>query len=108
MKDYNISSDQLDYEIKEEDVTYLAEHFDNVERYVVVMGLTESEQADVKRMTHTHDNQIAMARCLLLWRQHNPSTATLRKLLEVLLNLKKERIASNVLDWCVQNTLSSK
>ena len=48
MNDYNISSDQLNYEIEEGDVTYLAEHFDNVERYVVVMGLTKSEQTDVQ------------------------------------------------------------
>ena len=99
MSVYNISSDQLDYEIEEGDVTYLAEHFDNVELYLRVMELTRGEQIDVKDKAHAQGNQIAMAECLSLWRRHNPSTATLRTLLEILLSLKKEEIASNVCNY---------
>ena len=95
-KTYNIGSHLLDFEIKDEDVTYLAEHFDNVELYLKVMGLTASEQADVRRMAHVHGNQVAIAECLSLWRQHDPPTATLRKLLEVLVNLKKEEVATKI------------
>ena len=87
---------QLDHEIKDEDLTYLAEHFDNVEHYLRVFGLTTAQKANVRRMVHVHDNQIAMAECLSLWRQRNPSTATLRTLLEILLSLRKGEIASNV------------
>ena len=87
------NSDQLNCEIEEKDITYLAEYFDNVELYVRVFGLTPAEQVDVGRI---RDNQVAMTECLSLWRKHNPSTATLRTLLEILLKLKKEEIASKV------------
>ena len=93
MSDYNISSDQLDLEIEESDVTYLAAYFDDVMLYLRVLGLTNIEQADVRNMAKHHGNQVAMAECLSLWRQHNPSTATLRTLLDILLKLRKEDIA---------------
>ena len=75
MKHHNMSSDQLDCEIEEGDITYLAQHFDNVELYLRVFGLTATEQVNVKKI---QDNHIAMTECLSLWRRHNPSTATLR------------------------------
>ena len=87
------NSDQLDCEIEEIDITYLAGYFDNVELYIKVFGLTVGEQADIRKIS---GNQVAMTACLSLWRQHNPSTATLRELLEILLKLKKEEIASKV------------
>ena len=91
-----MSSDQLDCEIGERDLIMLAEHFDDVELYLRVFGLTTAEQVDVRRMARVHGNQIAMAECLSLWRRHNPSTATLRVLLEILLSLRKEEIASKM------------
>ena len=94
-----MTADQLDCEIEEQDITYLAEHFDNVELYLRVFGLTTAEQVNVRRMVHVHDNQIAMAECLSLWRRHNPSRATLRTLLEILQSLRKEEIASKVCDY---------
>ena len=94
-----MTSDQLDCEIEDADVTCLAQHFDNVELYPSVFGLTTAEQADVRRMVHVNGNQIAMAKCLSLWRGHNPSTATLRALLDILLRLRKEEIASKVCDY---------
>ena len=96
MSYYNISSDQLDLEIEENDVTYLAAHFDDVELYLNILGLTNSEQVDVRKMANLSGNQVAMAKCLLLWRRHNPSVATLRTLVDVLLKLKKEDIAVKI------------
>ena len=96
MKHHNMSSDQLDCEIEEGDITYLAQHFDNVELYLRVFGLTAAEQVNVRRI---QDNHIAMTECLSLWRRHNPSTATLRTLLNILLSLRKEEIASNVCSY---------
>ena len=90
---YCADSDQLDCEIEEKDITYLAKYFDNVELYVRVFGLTPAEMVNVRRI---QDNQIAMAECLSLWRRHNPSRATLKTLLEILLRLRKEEIASKV------------
>ena len=94
-KVYAISSDQLDLVIDDSDMILLAAYFDDVEYYVNVLGLSPAEQTDVKKKASA-GTQIAMNHCLLLWKQHNPSTATLRILLNTLLSLKKEEIASNV------------
>ena len=104
MSDYNISSDQLDLEIEENDVTYLAAQFGDVELYLKVLGLTNSEPVDVRRMANLHGNQIAMAECLSLWRQHNPSNATLKTLLGILLELKKEEVARNICGYFSSNS----
>ena len=93
---YSISSDQLDIEIDDSDMILLAAYFDNVEYYLGVMGLTPAEQTDIKLKKVSEGTQIAMNHCLLVWKRHNPSTATLRTLLEMLLSLKKEETASNV------------
>ena len=99
MSKYSLSSDQIDSEIEEEDATYLAQHFDNVELYLMVFQLTPAEQADVKRMANANGNHIAMAGCLSFWRRHDPSKATLRTLLEKLLKLNKGEIASKVCNF---------
>ena len=98
-EDNRRSSDQTDCEIEEKDIPYLAKHFDNVELYLMVFELTTAEQADVKIIVHVHGNQEAMAKCLSLWRKHNPSTATLRALLDILLRLGREEIATKVCDY---------
>ena len=96
MSDFNISSDQLDIEIEKIDIAYLAGLFDDVELYLYVLGLTISEQVNVKKMAHLNGNQVAMAECLSLWRQHNPSLATLRTLVDILLKLRKEDVAVEI------------
>ena len=90
-----MSNDQLDSEIEDKDIIILADYFDDAEYYLSVLGLSSAEQTDV-RSKATKGNRIAMNHCLLLWKQHNPSTGTLRTLLEILLRLKKEDIASKV------------
>ena len=99
MEQYNISSKQLNDQIEEKDMMILASYFDDVEFYLGILGLTRAEQTDTKFKASNQGTQIAMNHCLLLWRQHNPSTATLRALLEILLSLKKEEIASNVCNY---------
>ena len=96
MSDFNISSDQLDLELEENDVTYFAAHFDDVKLYLNILGLTNSEQVDVRTTAHLNGNQVAVAECLLLWRRHNPSIATLRTLLDILLKLRKEDVAVKI------------
>ena len=98
MEDYSISRDQMACEIEERDIMILAGYFDNVNFYLSVMGLSTSEQVDVRKMS---SNQLAMAECLSLWRRHNPSTATLRALLEILMRLRKEEIASKMCDLMI-------
>ena len=71
-----MSRDQLGCEIEERDIIILAGYFDNVEFYLNILGLSPAEQTDVRKKV-SEGTQIAMNYCLLLWRQHNPSTATL-------------------------------
>ena len=96
---YNLSNDQLNCEIKEEDIITLAGYFDNVEYYLSALGLITAEQTDIKFKKVTEGTQIAMNECLTLWKRHNPSAATLRALLEILLRLKKVEIASKVCQY---------
>ena len=96
MEDYSISREQMDCKIEERDIMILAGYFDDVNFYLSVMGLSTSEQVDVRKIS---SNQIAMAECLSLWRRHNSSTATLRALLDILLRLGKEEIATKVCDY---------
>ena len=96
---YGMSSDQLDCEIEKEDMIILASYFDNVEFYLDKLRLTAAEQADVKFKKVTEGTQIAMSHCLSLWKRHNPSTATLITLLEILLSLRKEEIASKLCNY---------
>ena len=93
---YNLSNDQLNCEIEEEDIITLAGYFDNVEYYLSALGLITAEQTDIKFKKVTEGTQIAMNECLTLWKRHNPSAATLRALLQILLRLKKVEIASKV------------
>ena len=100
---YHINDDQLDCEIEDRDTISIAKHFDNVEYYLSPLGLTPAEQTDVRDQFHRNGTQIAIHRCLCLWRTHNPYTATVRTLLEILLRLEKEEIASKVCDHFYAN-----
>ena len=92
---YNMSEDQLDSEIEDEDIIILADYFDEAEYYLSSFGLSPGDQADMRDKA-TKGNRLAMNHCLLLWKRHNLSTATLRTLLKILLRLKKEEVASKV------------
>ena len=92
---FNITSDQLNTEIEDDDPSYVSPYFGDPEQYMGVFGLTPAEQTDVKKCSGC---QTAIAMCLSLWRKHNPSTATFKNLLEILLNLRKEEVAKKVLE----------
>ncbi len=97
---YNLTDKQLDSEIEE--IIFLAEYFDGVEIYSNAMGLTRAEQADVNELFHKRGTQVAMTECLTIWKQHNPYAATYRALLELLLRLRKEKIADEICQHLTQ------
>ena len=99
---YSMSSKQLNCNLKERDITHLAYHFDSVELYLGVFELTAAEKADLKATAYLHGTQTAMSKCLSFWRSHNPSAATLRALLEILLSIGKEHIASKICNYYFQ------
>ncbi len=95
MDKYQLTTFQVDREIQQKDVSYLAACFDNVELYVDAMELSSSEQSDVllKRLDSNH---LAMIKCLKIWKSKKLSQATFRALLEMLVKLKKGEIADDV------------
>ena len=84
-----------DYEIEAGEMSsYLAEHFDNMWNFYLKGHGVNSEvnklMSRIKSLV-SRATQIAMAECLSLWRRHNPSTATLRTLLEILTESEERR-----------------
>ena len=86
---------QVNREIQQKDVSYLAAYFDNVELYVDAMELSPDEQSYVliKRLESNH---LAMIKCLNIWKRKKLSQATFRALLEMLVKLKKGAIAEQI------------
>ncbi len=57
------------------------------------MGLTTAEEADVKE---SRGNQVAMMKCLQIWKERDPSQATYRALLDIVLRLGKGETADKI------------
>ncbi|XP_064387585.1 uncharacterized protein LOC135335877 isoform X2 [Halichondria panicea] len=93
---YSLTDKQLNSEIGDSDIPYLAEYFDGVKIYASAMGLTPAQQADVNRLYCNEGTQVAMTECLILWKRHDPFAATYKALLELLLGLRKDEIADNI------------
>ncbi|XP_064387477.1 uncharacterized protein LOC135335830 isoform X4 [Halichondria panicea] len=90
---YSLTDKQLNSEIGDSDIPYLAEHFNGVKS---AMGLTPAQQADVNRLYCNEGTQVAMTECLILWKRHDPFAATYKALLELLLGLRKDEIADDI------------
>ncbi|XP_064398786.1 uncharacterized protein LOC135345289 isoform X4 [Halichondria panicea] len=93
---YNLTGEQLSSEISDSEFPYLTEYFDGVMIYSKSMGLTPAEQADVNMLFYREGTQVAMIKCFTFWKTHNPYAATYRALLELLLKLRKEKIADEI------------
>ena len=104
MSDY-----QLDTEITGGDLQLLAGCFDHYNQYVHKLGLSEADQADVTRTEFLERSaQSGMREALRLWRQHNPSAATFRALLDIVQSLGKSQVAQNIIDYIKENIVSPK
>ena len=91
-----VTASQLNSQIQESDLLKLSACFDNVESYLVHLGLTPSQRTDIKDLALRRGTQIAMSEALRLWREPNPYTATYRALVEVLLDLGNGEVAMEV------------
>ncbi len=96
---YNLIDEQLNSEIKKADTPFIAQYFDNVELYSSAMGLTTAEEADVKE---SRGNQVAMMKCLQIWKERDPSQATYRALLDIVLRLGKGDTADKICQQLTQ------
>ncbi len=99
MDTYHLTTAQVDSKIRQKDISYLAVYFDNVEHYVDAMELTSGEKNDVKKCA---DHREAMIKCLNIWIRKKCSQVTFRILLDMLVKLKKEEIASKVCQYLVR------
>ncbi len=93
----------LNNEIETKEFVILATYFDNVRMYSVALGLTAAQQADVRLLLVSDDTQVAMMECLSLWQRSNPSAATYRALVKLLLRMRKYDIANKVFKHCQEN-----
>ena len=96
---YNLIDEQLNSEIKKADTPFIAKYLDNVELYSSAMGLTPAEEADVKE---SRGNQVAMIKCLQIWKERDPSQATYRALLDIALSLGKGNTADQICQQMIQ------
>lgn len=87
---------QLDQILKFEDLPLLAKLFDNATHYLGKFGLDTSQIADIETKKSGQD---AMYTALNLWHQKDPSTATYRNLLTIILSLDKGSTAFQVCDF---------
>ena len=74
----------------------LAQYFDGIEPYLRAFRLSAAEQADIRKSLHQNGTQVAVSEILQFWKKHNPSTATLGALLEILLQMRQEEVALNL------------
>ena len=96
IQQYNLTDQQLNSEIEVTDTPTMALCFDDVSIYSTAMGLAPAEQADVKESRRLYDTQTAMMNCLQIWKRHNPSRATYKALLDIVLRLKKGDTADQI------------
>ena len=83
----------------------MALYFDNVNIYSMAMGLFPAEQADVNTLYHREGAQTATIKCLQIWKEHNPSRATYRGLLDIVLGLGKGDTADHICRQMTQRKL---
>ena len=105
---HGVTDEQLDREIAQNDYAPVAMHFDDVELYLNPLKLTGNEQADVRRENYiSRSNQVAVINCLSIWRGHEPSKATFRALIRILLDLRKKEIATSICQYLVNCYVST-
>ncbi len=101
MKKHHLTDVQLNCEIGRDDIPLLAKYFDKIELYPKLMNLNPAEEQDVVNILHT-SSQVAMSKCLSLWKGHDPFKATYAALLKMLLMLEKGEIANNVCQYLAE------
>ena len=89
----------MEAEIAESDLPLLAEYFDVVRPCADVMKLSRAEICDILREMSANGTQDAMRLCLQLWRRRNPSIATFKALLEIVMTLKRRDIADDIVKY---------
>ncbi len=99
-----VTDSQLDEQIDQKDIFKLSNHFGNVDDYMIYLELTPSQQRCVKDLRNT---QSAVAEALMLWRKRNPSAATYRALIKIVLNANDSQLAISLCHHLYNNNTTS-
>ena len=95
MEKHHIGSGEMDLIIEQQDIHHLAQFFDDVELYIDIFRVPPGEKVDLRKMA-SFGNRWMIEQSLLTWRAHNPSKATFKLLLCILMTLKKTEVAYQV------------
>ena len=100
-----VSDAQLDTEIIDEDIHILAGCFDagHYSDYLDKLGLNDAERADVGQVAHQQGHQAAIREAIRRWKGLDPSAATFRNLLIIVLKLGKQRVAEALCKFVTEN-----
>ena len=82
-----VTDSQLDSEIEERDMILLAPYFRDVETLSEQLVLTPADKQNAKNESLHFDVQTGVKKALSLWRRADPSAATYRTLVEIVLRM---------------------
>ena len=97
-----MSNRLLDLEIKERDFHTLGIYFDTLSGLLEKLNLKPAERADVNKTADRDGIQAGVAHALRLWHRVDPSRATFRNLVEILVTLRRMDIAAQVCKYIVE------
>ncbi len=93
---------KLSLEFRQYDLILVAGLFDKVEPYLDQFGLTDGEKSDVRASALLNGTQVGMGAALSTWKSHQPFQATYGALLDIVLRLKKVKIALGLCEFLDQ------
>ena len=96
-----VTNEQLDKRIQEDDLHQLAGYFSSTEQYLPKFKLLPAQVADVDRILNQKGTQAAMRTALKHWKTQNPFTATFKELIKIMLSLNPPEgdIAANICQY---------
>ena len=91
-ENHSLTDDQLDHEIGEQEMFYVAKLFGGWSQYVETpgLGLSQGEKAQIMEDRALTSNALRMKEALKIWRSPNPYSATFRNLLSILLSFNTQ------------------
>ena len=87
-----VTDSQLGTEIEKRDMILLAQYFRDVETLSEQLGLTPADLQNAKNASLQFDVQTGVKKALSLWRRADPSAATYRALVEIVLRMGKNGV----------------
>ena len=88
-----VTESQLDNEIEDRDMILLAPSFRDVETLSEQLGLTPADKQNAKNASLQFDVQTGVKKALSLWRRADPSAATYRALVEIVLRMGENGVS---------------